>query len=152
MYLTPAEFIDRSPMPAADVHQLNDLAPAFLEALLREVSSRIDARLRKRYAVPFKSPVPEIVKGWVLRIATPRAYIRLGVNPSDVQFESLRVDGEEAWKEIAEAANSQDGLFDLPLRAGSSASGISTMATFGYSEATPYGFLDTQRRRAVGGG
>lgn len=152
MYLTPQEFVDRSPMPADDVRQLNDLAPAFLEALLREVSSRIDARLRKRYAVPFKSPVPEIVKGWVLRIATPRAYIRLGVNPSDMQFESLRVDADEAWKEIAEAADAQNGLYDLPLLAGSSSSGISTPATFGYSEATPYGFLDSQRRRASGGG
>lgn len=138
-------------MPAADVHQLNELAPAFLDALLREVSSRLDAKLRKRYAVPFKAPVPEIIKGWLVRAATPRAYIRLGIDPSDSQFVALREDEIEVWKEVAEAANAQDGLFDLPLRADTSASGISAMATFGYSEASPYEAFDVQRRRVYGG-
>jgi len=150
MYVTIEEFTERTLMPAADVEQLNALSPRFLELTLREMSSRIDAQLAKRYATPFKNTVPDIVKGWVVRTTTPRAYLRLGINPSDAQFIAAREDEERAWKEIAEAADAQNGLYDLPLRADTSASGIVKTATLAYSEATPYGFLDSQRRRAYG--
>lgn len=146
-YVTTEEFAAMSSMPASHVEDLNCQAPLYLDNLLAEISSRIDAKLRKRYAVPFKAPVPAIVKGWVVRIATPRAYIRIGVNPSDEQFQLLQSDAEEAWKEVGEAADATDGLFDLPLRADTSQSGISTAATLAYSEASPYTAFDVQRRR-----
>src|SRR5689334_17807540 len=48
----------------------------FVEWQLIITTSRINSRLSKRYAVPFKDPVPEIVNGWLTVIVTPKLYER----------------------------------------------------------------------------
>jgi len=52
-----------------------------------------------------------------------------------------------AVAELKEAADSKDGLFDLPLRADTTATGVSKGGPRGYSEASPYTNLDRQRAR-----
>ena len=74
-----------------------------------------------------------------------RAALKRGVDPSDQQFSEIREDATKAEKEIEEAANSHDGLFDLPLLDSEKTSGISKGGPRVYSEASPYVFMDVQR-------
>jgi hypothetical protein len=147
-YLTVAEFRDRTVMPQANVDALDDQEPGFLAAQIASAEAWINARLWKRYDVPFSS-APEIVKSWVTILVTPAAYAKMGWQPSsESDRESILVPAETARAEVKEAADSETGLFELPLRAGSTAEGISRGATLSYSEASPYTWQTEQRRRA----
>lgn len=158
-YLTLAEFKDASVMPDEDVDALDDRYPAFFGVQLANESARIDARLRKRYAVPFESPYPLAVVRWLAALVTERAYLKRGVDPNDAQMSRILEDAKDARTELEEAANSVEGLFDLPVRADSTSSGISKGGPLGYSEASPYVWKDAQReagaeedRNGVGSG
>lgn len=143
-YLTVAGFKDFSLMPSALVDELEEIAAGFLDQQLESESRRIDSRLRKRYAVPFEAPVPVAVQGWLARIVTVRAFLKRGVDPTDAQFTEIKADADAAIAELKEAADSNEGLFDLPVRADSTATGISRGGPFGYSEASPYVWTDLQ--------
>jgi hypothetical protein len=116
----------------------------FVESRLVIETSKINARLRKRYAVPFTAPVPEIVLGWLAALVTPKLFERRGWDPSDKQAEIIIGDATAAAAEILEAANSDVGLFDLPLRQDNAETGIVHGGPFGYSEASPYVWTDEQ--------
>lgn len=146
-YLTVAEFKLRTVMAQSNVDALELNEPGFLDAQLAGWTDQINARLRKRYAVPFASPVPPVVLEWLVRLVTPRAFLKLGVNPSDEQMTAIFKDAEMALAELKEAADAEMGLFDLPLRADRSASGI-TGGTLAYSEQSPYTWMG---RQATGG-
>lgn len=159
-YCTVTLFKKHSEMPSVFVDQLETAEPGFLDVQLERASRDVDARLAKRYAVPFASPVPDVVVGWVARIVAPRAWRKRGVDAQDVDFEQVQRDAEAAWAEVKEAADSAEGLFDLPLRADTTASGISKGGPFGYSEQSPYVWTDQQvdvareedsNRRGTGG-
>jgi hypothetical protein len=47
-----------------------------------------------------------------------------------------------AW--LKEAADAKDGLIDLPLRADTTASGISRGGPLAYTETSPYAWTDVQ--------
>jgi hypothetical protein len=143
-YLTTAEFKTYTVMPAVDVDALEAAAPNWLANQLLSASVHLDARLRKRYAVPFAAPVPEIVKMWVTRVVTLRAYLRRGVDASDLQFAEIKADADTAVAEVKEAADAAAGLFDLPLRADSTASAITAPSPLAYSESSPYTWTDVQ--------
>lgn len=143
-YLTVEEYKKRSMMPGVDVDALDTTAPDFLPARLLALTSRLNAKLRKRYAAPFSSPVPEIVLEWLTRLMDPIAYFRRGVNPQDPQFEALKEDAKAAWDEINEAANSNEGLFDLPLREDTNETGISRGGPMCESQVSPYDFVDVE--------
>lgn len=137
-YLTRAEFRTLSLMPSTDVDDLEARAPGFLDAQLSIESARIDARLSKRYAVPFAAPYPDAVRGWLARLVTRTAYLKRGIDPTDAQWASYDEDAKAALTEIVDAANSETGLHELPLRQDTTASGITKGGPYGYSEASPY--------------
>ncbi len=143
-YLTVLEFTPLSLMPDEDIDALELRYSAFLSAQLASRSAWIDSRLRKRYAVPFAAPYPDAVVGWLAALVTVRAYLKRGVNPNDEQWLLIKADADTAVAEIKEAADSETGLFDLPLRQDTTASGISKGAPMGYSEASPFVFTDRQ--------
>lgn len=145
-YLTVTTFKLHSEMPSVYVDQLEVAEPGFLDAQLARTSRDVDARLAKRYAVPFVSPVAEVVLGWVARIVTPRVWRKRGVDAQDADFVEVQRDADAAWAEVREAADSQDGLFDLPLRADTTASGIVKGAPRSYTEGSPYVWTDEQGR------
>jgi len=146
-YLTPQQFSDRSVMPAEHLETIEALSPGWLATQLEQQSAWLDARLRKRYSAPFASPYPAAVLGWLTDIVTLAAYLRRGVNAQDEQFQLIKEAAQNARAEVREAADSQTGLFDLPLASGESA--ISKGGPFGYSEQSPYVGFDVQRDAAT---
>lgn len=149
-YLTPAEFRTLTVMPSADVDDLEGQQPGFLSGMLEAYSRTIDARLRKRYAVPFAEPFPEIIRIWLARMVTIRCYLRRGVDPRDPQIEMVQEDANAAALELKEAADSRDGLWDLPLRADSPGSAVSAGSPLFYAEASPWDWTDRQRELVNG--
>jgi len=143
-YLTLAEFKARSLMPQSDVEALETAASGWVDGQLEYYSRAIDARLRKRYSAPFAAPVPEAVREWLTRIVTVRCFLRRGVDPADPQFAAIADDATEARAEIKEAADSVEGLFDLPILDTADASGVSKGGPLSYTEASPYVWTDKQ--------
>lgn len=89
--------------------------------------------------------VPEIILGWIAAILTPRIYAKRGYNPQDPQIEDLRAESQRAIDELKEAADSKDGLFDLPANEDAD-SAITCAGPLFYSEISPYLWMDEQAR------
>lgn len=145
-YLTKATFKSLTVMPAVYVDAIDTATPGWVDAQLEYWSAWMDSKLRKRYDAPFAAPYPLAVTGWLARLVTLRAYLKRGVNAADEQFQEIKADAQAAQDEITEAANSETGLFDLPLRHDTTASGISKGGPRGYAEQSPYVFMDRQGR------
>jgi hypothetical protein len=145
-YLTLAEFKALSVIPSEYVAATETLSPGWTLAQLTLESARIDARLSKRYAVPFQLPAPVCVQGWLAKIVTVSAYLKRGFDPTDRQGEMYLADRDGALAEIKEAADAENGLFDLPLRDDLVASGVTRGFSKAYSEQSPYVFTDGQSR------
>lgn len=123
------------------------MQPGWVDGQLQYWSAWIDSRLAKRYATPFDTPYPVAVKGWLNRLVTLRVYLRRGVDPGDRQVAEIKLDAESAQAEIKEAADAKDGLYELPLRADTTAGGVKRGTPRVYSEASPYVGFDVQKER-----
>ena len=145
-YLDKDTFANLTVMPPEYVDALESVYPGWLDAQLEAESSWMDALLRKRYGVPFQEPVPPVIRLWLARIVTLSAYIKRGVDATDEQYQDVRTAALDAKKELQEAANGNTGLFDLPLRADTTKSGVVRAGPFGYSEQSPYVWGSGQRR------
>jgi hypothetical protein len=143
-YLTPTQFKLLTVAPAPIVDAVMFAAPGWLEEQLESESDAIDVVLRKRYDAPFAEPSPRAVKRWLAKIVTVSVYLRRGIDPNDQQWPLIEKAAEAAKAEIKEAAEAEKGLFDLPLRADTTASGLTRTETRVYSEQSPYVFMDGQ--------
>jgi hypothetical protein len=156
-YLTVSEFKVLTVMPSEFVDAIETVTPGWTAAQLALESARMDSRLSKRYAVPFVAPIPAAVQGWLSAIVTVRAYMKRGFDPTDQQALEYKAQADAAIADLKEAADSNDGLFDLPLRADTTATGIAKGGPRSYSETSPYVFADRQvavgrNEDAAGGG
>jgi hypothetical protein len=142
------DFLTRTVMPSDSVLALEERHPGWVVSRSEIRSARIDGRLRKRYDVPFLEPHPVIVIGWCVDLVTLDAYIKLGIAPSDAQMATIAAAADRAETEIREAADAQGGLYDLPLRADTTTTGIRG-GPLAYSEASPYVWRDVQYDAAV---
>jgi len=152
-YLTLTGFKGLTTIPAVFVDEVEKVAPGWIDAQIDYWSRWIDSRLRKRYASPFAAydatpPTPLAVQGWIARIVTVRVWLKRGVDPNDLQFDVINVDATSALEEIAEAANSDTGLYDLPLRVDEDGTALSRGTPRSYSEASPYVWTDRQSATA----
>ncbi len=143
-YLDIAAFRLRTLMPQVDIDAVEIETKGFTFGRLTTHSAKIDTRLRKLYAVPFSSPVPETVLEWLTKIVTFELYLKRGVDPSDQSIAHIKADKEQAEAEMKEAVDSKDGLFDLPLRDAQDASGRTKGAPMAYVEVSPYVGFDRQ--------
>lgn len=143
-YLDLAAFKTRTVMPSAFVDEIEAALPGWTDTQLTMAQGWIDARLRKRYAVPFVAPVPEIVLGWLTSIVTWSAWQRRGYDPEDQSIVQAKDDALAARNEVKEAADAVTGLFDLPLRQDTTATGVVRTGPYGYSEQSPYVWTDPQ--------
>lgn len=149
-YITVARFKTLSTLPNEFVDTVELQAPGFTLAQLEVWSDWLDSQLRKRYAVPFASPLPPIIELWLVRIVTPRVWSKRGVDPNDEQWRDIRQEDTDARAEVERAANSETGLFELPLRADKpETSGVAHAFPRGYSEQSPYVWTNTQGERAA---
>jgi hypothetical protein len=89
--------------------------------------------------------VPEAVLEWLTALVTVDLYRKRGVNPQDPTIVMVREDAERALAELKEAADSEMGLFDLPL-SDDVGSAIDTGGPKGYSEQSPYKWTDKEAR------
>ena len=147
-YLTLAQWKDRTTMSPGDVDALERKRPGFVGIALGARSATINARLTKRYAVPFQAhpDTPEIVLVWLTDLVSLDAYKALGFSPSSEQDELIVAAAQAAESQLAEAANAETGLFELPLRETSpGGSGVEKGGPYAYSEPGPYHWLDAQR-------
>lgn len=141
-YLDMAALKLRTVMPPEFLDTLETLQPGWVDAQLEQMSRWMDARLMKRYAVPFVEPYPEVVRGWLARLVTFEAWQRRGWDPQDPQASQIQRAAELARDDVKEAADAVAGLYDLPLIEGKSL--ITKPRTFSYTEASPYVWTDAQ--------
>lgn len=91
------------------------------------------------------TPIPEIVLGWLVTMVDIDVWDRRGVNPQDPGLARGLQERERADAQIANAANSEVGLFDLPTNDAAGDSAIKQGGPMFYSEASPYAWQDQQR-------
>lgn len=153
-YQTYDEFLARTTMPASFVAEVEARTPGWIAIRLLINSANIDARLCKRYDAPFTAPAPLIVCDWLTRIVTLETWLKRGVSATDEQFLEYKQQATEAAADIKEAADSNTGLFNLPLRADTDESGVTRGYVLSSSQASPYAWMDDQVRdgRAEDGG
>lgn len=150
-FLDLAAFKLRTVMPSADVDAIELIDPGYLDKRLTGWSGRIEARLRKRYAIPLEAPYPETILEWLTDIVTLEGYLKRGWNPSSAQDALIEKASDTAKAELKEAADSEKGLFDLPLREDlPGTSGVAFGGPLGYSEADPYQWMDVQEEAVRG--
>lgn len=137
-YLTESDFRLQTLLPVNVIDEVEDRTPGWVTQQLLMVSARIDTRLTKRYAVPFASPYPIAVLEWLTHIVSWRCYLKRGVNSLDSEATEYKSQHDQALKELEEAANSNTGLFELPLRADTAATGVSRGGPRAYTEQSPY--------------
>ena len=149
IYLSLDGFKLRTVLPESFVVDVETRSAGWTAAQLETWARWIDSRLRKRYATPFAAfdddpPTPPTIQLWLTRIVTWRIMLRRGVDPSDLQAETIKADHDLAMAELLEAANSNEGWFDLPTRADADGTAINRGAPLSYSEASPYVWMDDQ--------
>jgi len=149
IYLDYDGFVLRTVLPETSVDDVEKRSPGWVDGQLETWARWLDARLRKRYSTPFAAfgddpPTPPTIQLWLTRIVTWRVMLRRGVDPSDLQTETIKDDHDGALDEVLEAANSQDGWFDLPTRTDANGSEINQGGTMSYSEQSPYVWTDQQ--------
>jgi hypothetical protein len=89
------------------------------------------------------TPVPSIILVWLVNMVTYDAYRKRGMNPSDPNGELIVQEFKDTITDLKEAANSKDGLFDLPSNEDAD-SAVTTGGPLGYSEQSPYVWTDIQ--------
>jgi hypothetical protein len=148
-YLTLAIYKNLTLAPPSYVDDVEVRHPGWVLAQLEFWSAWIDSRLKKRYAAPFAaSPnTPTVILGWLVRILDAELYLKIGINPRDEQAATVVQErAAEAKTEVKEAADSREGLFELPLRSDQpEVTGITRAAPLGYTEQSPYTWIGIQR-------
>jgi hypothetical protein len=94
------------------------------------------------------TPVPEVVLGWLATMVTHDVMRKRGINPSDPMIQQLREDLERVELELKEAADSKDGLWDLPASEDLD-SAVTTGGPLGRSDGSPYAWQARQARRGM---
>jgi hypothetical protein len=131
-------------MPASDIDELEVLYPNVVAGLAGSVSRMFDSRLSKRYAAPFASPYPEALRWNVAQVVVAALWQKRGYNPGSAQDQIIQTNKADALAWLKEAADSKDGLVELPLRENTTAEGISRGGPLGYTETSPYVWTDRQ--------
>lgn len=144
-YISTDNFRLKTLLPLDVLTAIETRVPGWLQAQIDLFAGKTDTRLTKRYAVPFVSPYPLILEEWTLAVVSWRAYLKRGVASTDEQAAEYKAAHDRSLAEIEEAANSETGLFELPLRADAPAqSGVTRGFPRTYSEQSPYVQLDRQ--------
>ena len=91
------------------------------------------------------TPVPETVLQWLAILVSWDAFTKRGRNPEDPLIADLRDDRTRVLTEVDQAANSNDGRFDLPINEEAD-SAVTTGGPLFYTESSPFVSADRQER------
>jgi hypothetical protein len=94
-------------------------------------------------------PVPETILQWLTALVTDDVSVRHGINPNDPLAQRIGERVKTARAQIEEAANTKDGLWDLP-QSEDAPSAIDTGGPRSYSEQSPYEWARRQQIAAYG--
>ena len=85
---------------------------------LESASAQINTRLAKRYAVDFASPgpVPDQIIFWLIRLVNIDVWECAGGLPEGREDGWADAARKQVYEEIKEAADAENGLYELPLR------------------------------------
>ncbi len=143
-YLDTPSFKLLSVIPPDYLDFIEAAQPNWLATRLAARSRWIDSRLVKRYAIPLPFVVtadpnfPSVAQQWLCDLVTFEAYLKRGIDPTDAQVQQIEKQFEAAKADITEAANSETGLFELPLRTDGSGQGVSKGAPLFATQNSPY--------------
>lgn len=93
------------------------------------------------------TPVPEVILQWLTALVTDDVAIRHGINPNDPLSTKLSERAALARQQIEQAANTKDGLWDLPVSE-DAGSAVDTGGPMCYAEASPYHWTYQQQHHA----
>lgn len=148
-YLTLAQYRSLTTLDGSTV----DLCVAKgkdVQRWLDMASAHIRSRLVKRYAVEFDAPgpTPDKIIQWLILLTDIPVCKSAGVTPEGRVDDWAREDETRTNDELKEAADAENGLFELPLKntdtLGSSA--INKGGPMVASNNTIYGYFDEQQR------
>jgi hypothetical protein len=94
------------------------------------------------------TPVPEIVLRWLVAFTDLDVMKRRYRQTNDAALEDFKAAAAAAAGDVKEAADSKDGLFDLPVNEASD-SAVTTAFPLGYSETSPYVWTTEQARTGI---
>jgi len=138
-------------LPARDIDELDVVFPGTVDGISEAESRKADARLAKRYATPFQEPYPEALRSAVAYCVVYRLYQKRGPNPGSALEEAVLRDYNEAKDWFKEAANSKDGLIELPPREdGDDDKGVVQGGPLCVNDLTPYDAMQAQAEGAYG--
>lgn len=103
-------------VPGAVLTDFETSNPGRLAAMTVAISRLMDSYLFKRYATPFADPVPEVVKFHGTQIMSHQLRVIIGFDPGSAQDDQIVKARDAAFAWLEQAANSRDGLVELPLR------------------------------------
>jgi hypothetical protein len=134
-------------MPTEAVDELEARKPEWLQNTLNSKWNWIQAVLRKRYDTnAMAADPPETVIQWLVDIVTKEAFDARGYDPSSKSDEEAILGRwRDARAEIKEAADSEKGLFELPLLATDTDQGVTRGGPLAYSEQSPYHWMAGQQ-------
>lgn len=144
-YLSLITFKAISVMPASFIDEIEARTPGWIDQRCLHGSAWLDSRLSKRYDAPFANPYPYAVCDWLAKIVTFEAWLKRGVAATDEEIAEYKAMCTTAFAEVREAADSETGLFELPLRATVDANGVRRGFVFVSSQQSPYVWADYQR-------
>ena len=130
------------------------LSPSFLETSIGDWSSEMISRLTKRYPAPtadkpWPAPITSVLKRWCTKLVTRDAYAKIGWSPTSEQDQaSIEKAADDVDAKLKEAADGQNGLFELYLSEDGASNTVANGGPYGYSEASPYVAFDAQRQTA----
>lgn len=137
-YLDLAAYKLLSLLPSGTLDRVETETPGYFAENLESESADIESRLAKRYATPFATPYPKAVRRWLARKVDGLAVFKAGFKPTDESALQI-IDREKAADvEIDKAADAEKGLYELPLRADTTANGVVKGAPLAYTETSPY--------------
>lgn len=138
-------------MPPADVDAVDGLFAGKFVAIATAISAMFEARLHKRYATPFEQPYPEALRWHVAQCVVAEMWRARGYNPGHPLDQTIEDRRKEALEWVKEAADSKDGLVELPKRADEAGtSAVNRGGPLGYSEASPWAWTDVQKETLGG--
>lgn len=158
-YLTLADFKLLSVIPPDYLDFIETSGPApqpgWTLAKLAAWSRWLDARLKKRYAIPLPSATsadpnfPSVAQQWLCDLATFDAYLKRGIDPTDAQIQEIEKRYNAVKAEVQEAADAESGLFELPLRTDGTGQGVTKGAPLFATQTSPYTWRTQQRAAGV---